>query len=354
MISLQEVLTKTATQGKAIQEVLDRGFYHPAEASLYDGLSRADASEVREIMSSFTLAELLAKSGASTAAGLQGSNYLLAAKTYDTLVSAARTYDIAPLVSSKVVTQWEGNDLKVQVAKDNQMRVNAISSGGRMKEGGDEWVQCTATPYLWGVNVSIGNDLLEDNSFDLIQRQVERAGEMAGYKSTNMILTALSSPQDGDGTANTGAAGSNETTWQQVLDSVDANGCDEFVSNTLITTPESWSHSIHFPTGTSAGTALTVTTSLPAAGFDFKMHMLDVLLATDPIMHASTDVNGSAFTDCKSFIFDRKNALLTARKRWLQMENYADPTRDLVNCVVTFRQDVISLYKDSICILTET
>ena len=59
-------------------------------------------------------------------------------------------------------------------------------------------------------------------------------------------------------------------------------------------------------------------------------------------------------TNCISIIFDRRAALLTGRKRWLRMENYADPVRDLGGVVVSCRQDSVTLYDDAIYVLTET
>ena len=84
--------------------------------------------------------------------------------------------------------------------------------------------------------------------------------------------------------------------------------------------------------------------------------MLDILFSNRPALHAAmpgTDTPGGAMTKCVSIVFDRNNALLTGRKRWMEIKNYADPINDLSGAVVSFRQDSITLYNDSICVITE-
>jgi len=176
-----------------------------------------------------------------------------------------------------------------------------------------------------------------------------------GYRSTEMVLPVLKTGSDGDGTHNSGTSGdADETKFTQgtttdIVTAVRKIGDDEFVANTLLTTSEAWGHSISvhaLPTGWSS--------MPPVAGFDYKLGILDVLICNSPQLHASTDAFEAAFTNCVSVIFDRRNALLTGRKRWLQVENYSDPVHDLAGAVITGRQDSVSIYDDSIYVLTET
>jgi hypothetical protein len=55
----------------------------------------------------------------------------------------------------------------------------------------------------------------------------------------------------------------------------------------------------------------------------------------------------------QTIVFNRQNALLTARKRWLQVENIFDAPTDIENIVVSFRQDSTTLYKDAQALVTE-
>jgi hypothetical protein len=178
---------------------------------------------------------------------------------------------------------------------------------------------------------------------------LQRAAIKMGDLASDMAIAVLTTATDGDGSVNSSATGdSNETrlvngTTADVVDAVRALGSDRFVADTLLTTPEAWGHSI--------------STQAAEAGWSIQgnqLGMLNVIQSFSPILHATTDAEGAAFTDCKTVIFSKANALLTGRKRWLQIDHYTDPIRDLPGAVISARQDSITLFNDSIYILTET
>lgn len=59
------------------------------------------------------------------------------------------------------------------------------------------------------------------------------------------------------------------------------------------------------------------------------------------------------FTRNYTLVFTKQYALLSGRKRWLRIEQYSEPVRDLKGAVVSFRQDSVTMYNDSIALLTE-
>jgi hypothetical protein len=81
---------------------------------------------------------------------------------------------------------------------------------------------------------------------------------------------------------------------------------------------------------------------------------MDVLKSTSPVLHDEADARGATFTECVTIVFDRTVAILTGRKRWMRIENFVNPMQDLEGAVVSSRQDTISMYDDSIYVLTET
>lgn len=85
----------------------------------------------------------------------------------------------------------------------------------------------------------------------------------------------------------------------------------------------------------------------PAEGFNRVYMGLDVLLNNSKFLRT----NG---TNAYSVVFDRGNALLTGRKRWLELKNFSNPIEDIAGAVVSFRQDSVTLYKDAICLITES
>jgi hypothetical protein len=129
---------------------------------------------------------------------------------------------------------------------------------------------------------------------------------------------------------------------------------DEYMPNTLILTPEAFWDTIVSTVLTGAATYSepwnynVITGALPK-----QILGCNVIYRTDPTLHYSGDAAGT-FTDCVSIMFDKAYALLTGRKRWMRIENYSDPVADLKGAVVTFRQDSVTIYNDSIGVITET
>ena len=88
------------------------------------------------------------------------------------------------------------------------------------------------------------------------------------------------------------------------------------------------------------------------AEYDLKFHMLDTVFCNSSELYET--ITSGRMTDCFTFVLDRSAALLCGRKRWLQLENYAEPTRDLAGIVISCRQDSVTLYKDATCEIEES
>jgi hypothetical protein len=352
MLSIQEMVAKTEQQRKEIKQVLGGGVWHPEDASIFDNQKQADYWELKESLHNISLSEFLAKSGTT---GISGGIYMIPDKIHDTLIYSSKRTDKVPLISAYVVERWKGGDLKPDIVSDTSYIPFLFSSGGKMINTEVKSMRPTLTPVGFALAPRIGGDLIEDNNFDLIQYHVEKAGQSMGEYATSLALTVLKAGADGWGTLNSAATGdSDETkltngTTSDIVTAVRKVGEDNFVANTLVTTCESWGHSISMqaqPTGWNL--------QPPAQGFNVKIGILDVLLSNDAVLHASTDAPEAAFTNCISIIFDRNNAMLTGRKRWMQIENFSNPWEDLAGAVVSCRQDSVTLYDDSIYTLTET
>jgi len=349
MLSIQEIIAKTQEQRKHINECLDQGFYHPnaetsehVPASLYYGLKQAEIREIKQTMDNLTLAEVLMKTSTTT-----GSSYLVAAKLHDTLIYAAKTTDICPLIG-KVITRWEGGDLYVNIAKDGTYTPKPFVSGGAIPEVNAQFVQATLSPKGYGVPILAGEDLIEDQQYGIVEWHVQKAAEAVGLQASDLALNVLKTATDGDGSVNTGSTGdADETKWAggttaDIEDAIKTLGHNRFVPNTIVMTSEAWMHSV------SSTITRGWSTKKGVDGYTLQIGSLDVVISN------STELYTGSFTNCKTIIFDRNNALLTGRKRWMEIRNYADPIRDIAGAVVSYRQDSVTLYNDSIYVLTET
>lgn len=336
--------------------------YHPEDASLYAGLSPADRYEVQQTLRHITLAEFLAKSGTT---GIQGAAYLVAPKLYDLAVVKSMETDVVPRISAYMASQWPGDSLDVPINSDTAYRPTEYSSGGRIATATVSMAKATVKPIPFGVVVPIGEDMIEDCAYDIIQYHVERAALGFGDKASELALTVLKTATDGHGTVNSGASGNaDETKWAgatttDIEDMLAALSDDRWKANTLLITTEAWEHSVKTTGNTLTNLTEAGAFALPpvAEGFDMKIGTppLDVLFSNNRALHTwATDTDTGGMTNCVTIVFDRNNALLTARKRWLQIENYAHPIEDLTNITITARQDSVTLFNDAIGVITET
>lgn len=345
MISFQDILTKTVEQRQRIRESLDRTNmeqgWHPQDSNLYEGLSAADTVEVKAALDAMTLAEVLEKG--STA---MGSDAIVATKLHDTLIYAAREYDICSQIGY-VTEKWKGGNLAVNVTVDGSY-VPKPFVGGKV-EVNASFVKATLAPTGWGIPIVAGEDMIEDQEYGIVQWHVEQAAKACGEKASQMALAVLIAAADGDGTLNAGASGNaGVTRWTTATTTgIDTaytlNGVDNFKSDSIITSTTAWMDNIY---GTVPAGTVVQAPKRPA--FDFNIAGLDLM-----IWHNVTDLT-SAASKLMTVVFDSKNAILTGRKRWLEIKNFSNAIEDIAGAVVSFRQDSVTLYKDAICVITET
>jgi hypothetical protein len=368
MLSVKEILDKTQRQRRLIEATMDSwGQYHPAidtpehtTSSLYDGLSIADAYAIQQTLRATPLREFLIKSGTT---GLAGAAYIVPAKVHEDLIYFAKEADYAPLIGS-MVNGWEGGDLNVNITDDESYIAHDFAGGGAVPTSTVKSEQATLAPRSFGIDAQITNTLIEDAAFDVVEYHLQKAAVAMAEKSNYHALTALKTATDGVGSVNGGASGdADETKWTGASTTgVDtclaALSDDNWIPNTMIITTEAWEHSVQT-------THITLASNVPwiyhvpppAEGFHLKLGIppLDVLFCNNAALHAGDyGAAKAAMTDCVTIIFDRNNALLTGRKRWMQINQYSHPIDDLAGAVVTARQDSVTRYDDAIAVITET
>ena len=369
MLSIQETVQKDEVkeQLKLIEKCMDHyGMFHPDMSLGKNGQpcgilnvpSGALKLQLQETLQQTPLKEFLAKSGST---GIGGAAYLVPDKIHVDLVAYSGVTDIVPLISAQVVDGWEGGDLKVAIASDEDLKPQFSSGATIPTETVGPVEQATVSPKSFGLDCRIGSDLIDDQAYDLIDMHIRKTAWALGEHASDMALTVLKTGTDGVGTVNGGATGDGDETKWLGATTDDINDLktyltdDRWIGNTMVITTEAWEHSVQSTMPTLANN-IPVQYDMPptANGFDCKLGIppLDVKFYNCPTL-CNNEFRGAAMTNCVTIVFDRNNALLTGRKRWMRLENYALPKDDLAGLVVTCRQDSVSLYNDAIAKSTE-
>jgi HK97 family phage major capsid protein len=380
-MNLQEMFTKeivrkdTVTEiRKAMDSSTDNGFYDAYEYNIYgtgirqnNPLPLSKAKQLKEVLDTLTLQQLCEKAGygnrrikefiaQSGTTGMQGAAYLIPDKIYQTLITSAVETDVVAAISREVLgpDQIPGSSVKVDIISDETYVPYKFSSGGDQPQMHPTTVQATITPISWGINFNIGNDLIEDSQFDIVNIFVQEAGREMGEYASNEALTILSTAPDGDGTLNSGLSGdADETRWingttMDVNDAQLENADDGYRSDSMVATTGALLHSIIQTTGAQYAESSAYDRYI-AGGWPTQLGPLTLTMSDVSVL-----TNSKAGTDLVTIVFSKQFGIITGRKRWMRIENYSEPVMDLVGATVTARQDSASLYKDSICVITET
>lgn len=366
VIGLQEMAKRTENieACKQVLNMLNSGYYDHDEFNIFgkgsiqkeqrvEPLGKEDAHQIMESVKQIPLREFLAKSGT---AGLAGAAYLIPTKIYQIMFDSAVNADICDQISIAMVPpdQIPGTTLQVDIAVDDSYYPKKYSSGGAMP---DETIETTKATLDFSngfaINFRISNDLIEDSQFDVIEMHLRNAGREMGEFATDLALSVLKTATDGDGTKNTAGAGTNdETLMADWVAAYRANCQDGYVSDTIVSPHECWLHSVitdttYSPYAQIWHDALIGTSNAP------NLTVLGCkIIFVDQLRASALNPDGD-WTECVTIMFDKDYAILTGRKRWLRIEKYSEPVRDLVGATVTARQDTVSVYDDSICTCTE-
>lgn len=354
MLSLQEAVQKDQVKEQLdlIEKQMDSyAEFHPTRASILNVQKPSLRAELQEMLRTIPLREFLIKGGDTS---IVNAAYMVPDKLHVDLIGYSHLTDKVPLFSS-IVDGWEGGDLKVNIVSDETYKPKYYVAGGAKPTMTVQTEQATITPKTFGIPILITTDLIEDAAYGMIDWHLKQAAMALGDFGTDLALNVLKTGTDGWGAINNSLTGdADETrlvngTTADIGDAVIEVGDDRFIANTMIITPSAWGHSV----ATQASEVGWVV-SRGTGGYDLQLSDLDVIKSTSIELHDSTDAIGAAMTACITLIFDRNHALLTGRKRWLKINNYAKPIEDLAGATISCRQDSVSLYNDSIFRLTET
>lgn len=366
MIGLQEMQRRVEKPDnkhliECAKQIRDQGYYDYDERNIYgtgynqrlegvNSIKEADFKDIRESVAKIPLREFLARSGTT---GIAGAYYLIPTKIHQVMFDSAVQSDVCADISIAMIPpdQIPGTTHLVDIAVDDSYVPKKYVSGGQLPTETIKTVQATLDfTEGFGINFRITNDLIEDSQFDLIEMHLRNAGRELGEFASKEALTILSTAPDGDGTLNSGTTGTaNKTKWQGDATPVDietaigANLVDGFLSDTIAICHSAFLDDV-YRTIPNYSEPWIGTIMGGGGGFPTKIFGMNIVYSDCSVLSTTKNV---------TVVFDKDYALLTGRKRWLRIEKYSDPVRDLVGATITCRQDSVSVYKDSIYTITE-
>lgn len=381
--SLQEILSKTEKQRQEVERNMDQshGGFHPDEASIYTGLGADDRKNIHETLQQIPLPLMLALAHAErnplkpsiqeyighsgalttgfTGVGMGGFNYLLPDKIYTTLFDNARCEDITPLVSN--IVECPGAQLKLDVEVDGSFTPNFVASGGEAPDETIQTTQGTITPRLFNINVAITNEMIEDQLFDVMATHLATAGKAMGEFSTKMCLFPIMDDHRAGATTyriegayntfNTGGAAVLD--WTDITEGWANNNEDGFKSDVAILAPKAPSTLLAGAVGYPHALERAVTINLnqnPITNWNGIDIVVTSHLTTSDAPAAVQWYSGLYSGHWHALIVNKTYGIQTVRKRWLKIENYSDPIKDLVGAVISARQGHLVAYADACCV----
>ena len=356
LLNLRETLEKTAPMRKTIEEQLDKSHsgWHPEEVELWEGMGQADRADIKETLNAIPFPMFMRKIkeflGTSGTTGIAGAAYLIPIKISDVLFRSAWANDLTPSIMRMMDTP--GASLKVDYAVTGQYRPKRVGSGGASPDESMEMSQLTVTPVLWTINTRITNELIEDAQWDTVQLHLEEAAKACAQESSAQSAIALMAASNGDGTLNTINTGvTGITDFQDLCDANAENNMDGYISDTILTHPYA-----------TADFSNDASISAYGSGFhDRQVTDAPMLTGTFKGMNLYTFIGENAYGSAvmysgskyRTLVYNKNEAAVCVRKRWLKIERYSDPVKDLAGAVVSFREGYSTVNKDAICKITE-
>ena len=382
MFSLQEILEKTTENRKLIRDEMDRthGGFHPQEQSIYTGLNADDKQGIFETLKALPLSywlaaasvnegyakenilkEFIGHSGSLTTGttGAMGFNYLLPDVIYTALFENASQEDIAPLISNML--ECPGAELKVDAEADDKFKPGFTAAGGDAPNKAITTAQGTIKPKTFTMNIAITNEMMEDNLFNVMASHINIAGKRMGEFSSRMALfpvmddhraTATTYRIEGAyNTFNTGGASTFD--WTDLMEGWGNNNVDGWKSDVAVLPPMApqtlLTGAAGYPTPLAEWSKINLNQN-PIA----NMNGIDIVVCS----HMTTSDSpaelswqaGLYSTHWNALILNKTYGIQTVRKRWLKLENYSDPVKDLAGTVVSARQGHLVAYADACCV----
>ena len=227
-----------------------------------------------------------------------------------------------------------GSEVSIVMQDKDSMVVHELAEGQEVPIEVENVSDFTLKPKKYGLRPLITREMIEDNKWDIIQRNLREAGYQMAKKLDSLILSQIEAGADANSTAH-------KVDWATGLSVANVASAMKFLEED----------------------GYTPTDFIISAGLAEQIRGIDTFVEADKakVTDPSKSLIGTIFgmrvwrtnqvTADYGYIIDSRHALVLAEKRPITIERYDDVARDLSGVVVTARWKARYLRKEACCYL---
>lgn len=219
----------------------------------------------------------------------------------------------------------------------NTCKIREVGEGAEVPTDQSEYTSTNARPIKYGMAVRITRELLEDAKWNLLERNVRRAGKRLAENETNLVITAL------DGAANTQAQSGAAITIADITRAMQYVEDADYTPTTIFIGMEVLQDLRNIDTFVEANKVGN--TEMLAKGFLGNIYGLNVI-------KFSTNAAPTTTYTKYAYVVDKDEAYAIVEKRTVSVENFELPLYDMSAAVITQRIAVVLLRSSAVCKIT--
>lgn len=250
---------------------------------------------------------------------------------YEQIVDAAKRERVGRQLVD-VVKLRKGSTLRFVLEDKNSLGFREIGEGTEIPADVESYSKIEVSPTKYGNRIPISSEMREDSKWNLLKRNLKRAGYKAGLKEDNIIFNTFS-----DEAGLTISSDGTELALSDIVEARRKVNQEDFSADTIVMNPKQVAELQLIDTFTEAdkiGTTETIRN-----GFVGKIFGLNVI--ETPTISKDT-----------VYVMDSKVAGVLVVKRPLTQKMYEVPERDSYEVALTFRKAAKVLRGDSIAKIT--
>lgn len=271
-----------------------------------------------------------------TGAGTEGQ-LLIPRQIHDTIIAEVDKALIPRSEAALYVppASIPGSSYDIDLETANTLGVRVVSEGAEIGMDSQDFTSTNIKPRKYGVALKITREMMEDSKFELLQRQVKKAGVKMAENENSLIITALG------GAANTVTGGAsitiaNITRAMQYLEDSD------FTATTFVVGMEVLNDLRNIDTFVEYNKVGN--REMLDRGFLGTIYGMQVIKAS----------SNAGMTSTYSYVIDRNEAYAIVEKRAITVENFDLPAYDMSAATVTQRIAIGALRTSAMALITTT